>query len=289
MSTQKIEPNKVTKPIQLVAAWLVGLILVNGAFLGTAMGIGEPTWLKGTLVIASVINVPVFLGAIFLLQTKFRPQLQEDEYYSQYLDKSTSEYVSVSKDENILSEISEIKSELITLSELKNSDFNKIQCLVEKEKTHPWPSHYKIALCDYLPDFKAIRKELKDSNISISKIFGTANTKNIPKINHLSYVGDTTIGKNTFLDNHIHIAHNVKIGENCMLAAQVGISGSTIIGNNVMIGGQAGIAGHLKIGNGVKIGGASGVTTDLADNSKVMGYPAMPMREFARLRNKIEK
>tara|TARA_B100000029_G_C17537966_1_gene945591 strand:+ start:605 stop:1606 length:1002 start_codon:yes stop_codon:yes gene_type:complete len=102
-------------------------------------------------------------------------------------------------------------------------------------------------------------------------------------------ITDTEIGRNTFLDNQIHIAHNVKIGENCMLAGQVGVSGSSIIGNNVMIGGQAGISGHLKIGNNVKIGGASGVTTDLADNSKVMGYPAMPMKEFARLRNKIEK
>ena len=56
-----------------------------------------------------------------------------------------------------------------------------------------------------------------------------------------------------------------------------------------MIGGQAGISGHLKIGNGVKIGGACGVISDLADNSKVMGYPAIPLRDFARLRNKNEK
>jgi len=102
-------------------------------------------------------------------------------------------------------------------------------------------------------------------------------------------ISDTIIGKNTFLDNLIHISHNVRIGDNCMLAAQVGISGSTIIGNNVMIGGQAGIAGHLKIGNNVKVGGASGVTTDLKDGSKVMGYPAIPMKDFARLRNKIDK
>ena len=99
-------------------------------------------------------------------------------------------------------------------------------------------------------------------------------------------VTDTIIGKNTFLDNHIHIAHNVKIGENCMMAAQVGISGSTIIGNNVMIGGQAGIAGHLKIGNNVKIGGASGVTTDISDNCQVMGYPAVPLRDFVKMRRK---
>ena len=99
-------------------------------------------------------------------------------------------------------------------------------------------------------------------------------------------ISDTIIGKNTFLDNLIQIAHNVRVGENCIMAAQVGISGSTTIGNNTVIGGQAGISGHLKIGNNVKIGGASGVTTDISDNCQVMGYPAVPLRDFVKMRRK---
>jgi UDP-3-O-[3-hydroxymyristoyl] glucosamine N-acyltransferase len=95
-------------------------------------------------------------------------------------------------------------------------------------------------------------------------------------------IGDTVIGKNTFLDNQVHVAHNVKIGENCMIAGQVGFAGSSIIGDNVSIGGQAGISGHLKIGNNVKIGGGSGVIKDISDSTVVMGYPAIPLKEFIR-------
>jgi UDP-3-O-[3-hydroxymyristoyl] glucosamine N-acyltransferase len=97
---------------------------------------------------------------------------------------------------------------------------------------------------------------------------------------------DTIIGKNTFIDNQVHIAHNVKIGKNCMIAGQVGFAGSSILGDNVTIGGQAGISGHLKIGNNVKIGGGSGVINDIADNNQVMGYPAIPLKEFVKLRKK---
>ena len=95
-------------------------------------------------------------------------------------------------------------------------------------------------------------------------------------------VDDTEIGKNTYLDNQVHMAHNVKIGSNCMIAGQVGFAGSTTIGNNVSIGGQAGISGHLTIGNNVKIGGGSGVIKDIEDNQIVMGYPAVPLKEFIR-------
>ena len=95
-------------------------------------------------------------------------------------------------------------------------------------------------------------------------------------------VGDTIIGKNTFLDNQIHVAHNVKIGDNCMIAGQVGFAGSSEIGNNVSIGGQAGISGHLKIGNNVKIGGGSGVVKDIQDGTVVMGYPAESLKKFIK-------
>ena len=95
-------------------------------------------------------------------------------------------------------------------------------------------------------------------------------------------VDDTFIGKNTYIDNQVHIAHNVKIGSNCMIAGQVGFAGSSQIGNNVSIGGQAGISGHLNIGDNVKIGGGSGVVKDIEDNAVVMGYPALPLKEFLK-------
>jgi hypothetical protein len=87
MGQERILPHKVTKPIQLVAAWLVGLVLIDGCFLGTALYLSGSEWARIVLIMASIINVPLFLGAIFLLQTKFRAELQEDTFYSQYLAK----------------------------------------------------------------------------------------------------------------------------------------------------------------------------------------------------------
>lgn len=87
MTEHRINPEKVTKPIQLLAAWLVGLIVVNASFLVGAQQISRPDWASAVLVVAAVANVPIFILALFLLQTKFRPQMQEDSYYSQYLQR----------------------------------------------------------------------------------------------------------------------------------------------------------------------------------------------------------
>ena len=71
-----------------------------------------------------------------------------------------------------------------------------------------------------------------------------------------------------------------------MIAGQVGFAGSTTVGDNVVIGGQAGISGHLAIGNNVKIGGGSGVINNIPDNCQIMGYPAIPLKDFVKQRKR---
>jgi len=50
----------------------------------------------------------------------------------------------------------------------------------------------------------------------------------------------------------------------------------------VAAAGQSGIGGHLKIGNRVQVAGGAKVFTDLPDDAKVMGSPAVPFQDFAR-------
>jgi tetratricopeptide (TPR) repeat protein len=85
MSKNEIAPEKITSPIQLLAAWFVALIVLDSAFLAAAGVVSSPTWLPTVLVIAAIVNVPLFLIGMFLLQTRFRPEMQSDEHYSEYL------------------------------------------------------------------------------------------------------------------------------------------------------------------------------------------------------------
>ncbi|CAN5767641.1 UDP-3-O-(3-hydroxymyristoyl)glucosamine N-acyltransferase [soil metagenome] len=105
--------------------------------------------------------------------------------------------------------------------------------------------------------------------------------------------GETVIGEGTKIDNLVQIGHNVKIGRHCLIVSQVGIAGSTELGDYVAVGGQSGLSGHLKIGNRVQIGGGSAIVENIPEGAKVMGYPAVPFRQFARreaaLRRMMEK
>ena len=49
-----------------------------------------------------------------------------------------------------------------------------------------------------------------------------------------------------------------------------------------MVGGQVGIAGHISVGDRVEIGAQSGIPHNVADGSRLMGYPAVPAGDFMR-------
>lgn len=92
----------------------------------------------------------------------------------------------------------------------------------------------------------------------------------------------TIIRKGVKLDNLIQVAHNVEVGENTVMAAQVGISGSTKVGKQCMIGGQVGLGGHIAIGDNVNVGAQSGIISNIKPDSKIIGSPAIPVKDFFR-------
>lgn len=84
---RNINPRAVTKPFQLVAAILIALFAVASLFLAAARAFESPTWLRPLLVIAAVATVPVFILFVFVLQTRFRAEMQEDAFYARHLNR----------------------------------------------------------------------------------------------------------------------------------------------------------------------------------------------------------
>lgn len=101
--------------------------------------------------------------------------------------------------------------------------------------------------------------------------------------------GSTRIGRGTKLDNLIQVAHNVEIGENNVFAAQTGVAGSTKIGAWNRIGGQVGFAGHITIGDDNEIGAQSGIPNHVGSHKRIIGYPAVEARQFAKNQVYIKK
>ena len=95
-------------------------------------------------------------------------------------------------------------------------------------------------------------------------------------------MGHTVIGRGTKLDNLVQIGHNVVTKENNIFCAQVGVAGTTKIGAWNTFAGQVGVAGQCSIGNQNTFGAQSGIPGNIGDGNTLMGYPAIPAREWAR-------
>jgi UDP-3-O-[3-hydroxymyristoyl] glucosamine N-acyltransferase len=101
--------------------------------------------------------------------------------------------------------------------------------------------------------------------------------------------GATRVGAGTKIDNLVMIGHNCQIGKHNLLCSQVGIAGSVTTGDYVVMAGQVGVADHITIGEKVTILAKSGVPGDVPANSMILGYPALPHKETARILMSLEK
>jgi hypothetical protein len=181
---ERIEPHKVTKPIQLLAAWLVGLIVVDGCFLLTATKLDAGNWERSALILAAIANVPIFLAALFLLQTKFRPELQEDIYYSQYLDKRTDKVIKLTKQEIQDARLLDLKSDISKINQLL--EVSKLSDVRIEGKSIEW-GKWEVAINDHLEEFLEIRSELRKHKIPVKSIFGKIDGTAKPKKKIISF------------------------------------------------------------------------------------------------------
>lgn len=166
MADQKIEPPKVTKPIQLLAAWLVGLVLIDGAFLSSAAIIAKPEWASGALVVSAIFNVSLFLGCLFLLQTRFRPEMQEDQYYATYLEKRYSV-------ETARIELVEVKRSISALA--LESEAIRPKIIRSAIRSIPGQGiETRVQINDLLPRYRELRTELEKKQIMIESTFGSS-------------------------------------------------------------------------------------------------------------------
>lgn len=90
MAGTKLTPEKITSPIQLMAAWFAMLILLDSVLLAAAANIASPDWASGYLVIFSSVVTLIVIGCVTLMLTLFRPHLQEGKEYAQWLKDKNS-------------------------------------------------------------------------------------------------------------------------------------------------------------------------------------------------------
>jgi len=95
-------------------------------------------------------------------------------------------------------------------------------------------------------------------------------------------MGSTRVMKGTKIDNLCQLGHNVVIGQSTAMAAQTGVAGSTKIGSNCFIGGQVGFAGHIKVGDRCSIGAQAGIISDVKDEARIIGSPAMDAKAYMK-------
>ena len=89
----------------------------------------------------------------------------------------------------------------------------------------------------------------------------------------------SNIGKHCIVNTKASIDHHCVIEDFCHIAPSATICGNVHISTGAFIGAGATIIQGIKIGRQVIVGAGAVVTTDVPDNSIVVGIPAKPIKK----------
>jgi hypothetical protein len=167
MNEKNLKPEKITKPIQLLAAWLLGLILLETSLLTAVATIKYPDWLPSMFGISAVAIIPLFLGMIFLLQTKYRPEMQEDSFYSKYLDRNsmTFEYMDNSSKQD--SELKFLRNEINEFAQVTKNNIESIKKILESEKATPTSKEISEKILESAKKIEELKRIAKLSTLTL--------------------------------------------------------------------------------------------------------------------------
>lgn len=182
----KIEPHKISKPIQILGLFFACLLpLVSTNFIAAAY-LTQPQWLSPLLVITAIfLYVPLFSFLIYKLLTKHRTVLGDDKYFFDSITrtkKSEHEILFLIL-ENTCHEIEIIKSNIykimhkidVQTPELhSNIDISNITITHESEKLlNTAQNGVRISLNDKLPNYDDIKDCFESESIVVTDVFGS--------------------------------------------------------------------------------------------------------------------
>ncbi|MEM9885060.1 MAG: hypothetical protein AAF849_04145 [Bacteroidota bacterium] len=245
MKNSNIKPETITKPIQLLAVWLVSLLLLETILLTAAKNLTDPVWISSLLAISAVAIIPLFLVLIFVLQTRFRPQMQEDSYYSKWLfNKETNKYElenEYSEKETKMNEIKEIRDRTErqiedTIREIDNSinnneDSKNLNPVMQKSKEELENLAKQIKLNELhlginklLPHYQNIIDVIQSVGFTKYSLFGDSNI-GIPEPFVISF------GKGVTIDVIKEIIEPISKFSHCYIKKSTTAKNAIIIGS----------------------------------------------------------
>ena len=86
------------------------------------------------------------------------------------------------------------------------------------------------------------------------------------------------VGACSYINLNCTLGHNAIIGNGCVINPSVNVSGGVCIGDGTLIGTGSQLLEYINIGKNSTVGAGAVVTSDVDNNTTVVGIPAKPLR-----------